>query len=382
MNVAHTAAIILAAGLSSRMGALKPLLPLGRETALCRCVRLLREAGADPVLAVTGREADRMSEAAREAGAVPVHNPDYARGMFSSVLAGTAALPGDADAFFVLPADIPLVRKGVPAALLRAAENAPETVRLVRPFFRGRPGHPPLLSRALVPRILAHDGTMGLAGALSPLEGAPGAILDLPVPDANILFDMDRPWDYLRALARVDRLDVPSPAECAAFFDALPDKGKAHALAVALRADAMARAVNANRTPAKRLDRALIRAAALLHDLAKGQKNHEARGGEELRFWGFSRAADIVAAHKDPVPAAGEPVNEREVTALADKLVRCDRPVDIAGRFGEKLAVYGSDPEAAAAIRRRRDNAFAVRDRIEAEAGKPLADILTGAGLA
>lgn len=371
MSGRRYAAVILAAGLSSRMKATKALLPLGRETALARAIRLAREAGCREVIAVLGHEADKTAPVALAAGASPVVNPDYRSGMFSSVLAGLGALPPEAGAFFVLPVDIPLVR---PAVLDALAAALPGNMA-VRPTFRGVPGHPPLLARGALAHVLDHDGAGGLAGAL---ERLPGGVADVPVPDANVLMDMDRPWDYLRVLTRLDRMEIPTPAECEAFLDAMPEKGRAHARAVAARAVAMARAVNARRAPAGRLDMELVRAAALLHDAAKGQPGHEAAGGRLLARWGFARTAVIVAAHKDPVPAEGRPVEAREVVALADKLVRCHRPVSVAERFDEKLRLYAHDPEAVAAIARRRDNALRVKHRVEAEMGRSLEDLFSG----
>jgi molybdenum cofactor cytidylyltransferase len=363
------AAIILAAGLSSRMGALKALLPLGPETTLARTVRLFKEAGCRDVIVVLGHESDKTAPEALAAGATPVKNPEYQQGMFTSVLAGVNALAPETGAFFVLPVDIPLVRPAVLDALRQALATAPQNIPAARPVFRGVPGHPPLFTRRAISVILNHDGQGGLAGALDKL---PGGVLDVPVPDANILMDMDQPWDYLRILARLDRLEIPSKAECAAFLDDMPEKGRAHGRAVAARAVIMAQAINARRAPAERLDLELVRAAALLHDVAKGQPRHEAEGGRLLAAWGFDRTAAIVAAHKDPVPAEGEPVIEREVVAFADKLVRCHHPVSVEERFGEKLRLYADDPEAVAAITRRRDNALRVKARIEAEIGRSL----------
>ena len=121
-------AVILAAGLSSRLagtGEFKPLSRLagpdgpGAATLLERAAALFRAAGVERILVVAGhRAAETRAEAAR-LGLGCVENPDYARGMLSSVRAGLAALPGDAGearssgdagAAFVLPVDIPLVR--------------------------------------------------------------------------------------------------------------------------------------------------------------------------------------------------------------------------------------------------------------------------------
>lgn len=360
-------ALILAAGLSSRMKARKALLPFGDQSVLARAVGLFRRAGAREVLVVAGHDPGPVLAEASAAGAAGLVNPDWAAGMWSSVRAGLTALLHGRGPVFVLPADIPLVRPASLAALLAALRESDAPA--ARPTFRGQPGHPPLLAGTAPPAVLAHDGQDGLAGALAALAG--GA-LDVPVMDEGVLLDMDQPWDYLRLLARFERLGIPTPAECAALLDTLPEAGRVHGRAVAMRAVAMALAVNARRAPAEALNVAAVRAAGLLHDLAKGRPRHEVEGGRMLEALGFSDIAGIVAAHRDPVPAEGRPVNEREVVALADKFVRGGQAMGIEERFGEKLEQWSHDPEAAAAIRRRLANALRVRERIEAEIGQDL----------
>src|ERR1035438_509749 len=104
------AAIVLAAGYSSRMAEFKPLLPLGGSTALELCIRLFRDAGVAEVLAVLGHRADELQPLAERAGARCILNPHFEQGIFSSISAGSRALAGWVEAAFVLPADIPLVR--------------------------------------------------------------------------------------------------------------------------------------------------------------------------------------------------------------------------------------------------------------------------------
>lgn len=210
------AAIILAAGLSSRLadptlphGGFKPLLPLDGETLLGRAAALFRAAGVDEIHVVTGhREAEVLAEAERLALSC-VHNPDFARGMFSSARAGLAALPHGLDATFVLPVDIPLVRPATLQRLQAAFSGQPALV----PEFLGEPGHPPLIAAWAAPFILEWSGEEGLRGALAALcafAGCPGGPLRVPVPDADVLFDLDRPKDYREALRRVARRGMPT----------------------------------------------------------------------------------------------------------------------------------------------------------------------------
>jgi molybdenum cofactor cytidylyltransferase len=188
-------ALILCAGRSSRMGAFKPLLPLGEETLLERVIRLFREAGIADVTAVLGHRAECAMPVLERHGVRPALNDRYDEGMFSSVKAGVATLDRSCRAFFLLPADIPLVRPETLKALMDAFREG--TADICRPCFRGRHGHPPLISSALIPAIAEFDGTGGLRALLARYCGRTA---DISVEDPGILLDLDGHDDYERAL--------------------------------------------------------------------------------------------------------------------------------------------------------------------------------------
>ncbi|WMW66199.1 DVU_1551 family NTP transferase [Nitratidesulfovibrio liaohensis] len=399
--------VVLAAGASSRMAPdFKPLLDLCGVSVLARCVALFRQAGVADVLVVTGHRADEVAAEAARLGAPTVHNPVWREGgMFSSVRAGLEAVArrggqtaefGRADGaggtgVLLLPVDAALVRPLTVRLLLERAAMHPDRVLL--PVFDGQWGHPPLLPPSVFPIVLADSGEGGLCGALHRL--GPQALEEVGVPDRFILRDMDTPEDYRAASADWSTREVPTPQEARALLAvrAVTPGGIAHAEGVAAVAVRLADALNAARTVAgqdegaggqpgprawldRDLDSELTEAAALLHDIAKGQPRHEAAGGALLCDLGFSGVADIVSAHRDATLADGQPLTEREVVYFADKLVRCHTVVDVERRFGEKLAQWRHDPEAASAIEGRMRRALALRARIEREAGRPLADIL------
>ncbi|MEG6504882.1 NTP transferase domain-containing protein [Nitratidesulfovibrio sp. 1201_IL3209] len=390
---------MLAAGASSRMTPdFKPLLDLGGATVLARCVEMFRQAGVADVLVVTGHRADEVAAEAARLGAATVHNPAWREGgMFSSVRAGLAAVAqrgggtdrtggtdgtGGARAL-LLPVDAALVRPLTVRLLLEHEARRPG--RVVLPVFGGQWGHPPLLPASVFSIILGDGGDGGLRGALHRL--GPGVLEEVGVPDRFILRDMDTPEDYRAACADWPVRNVPTSQEARALLAvrSMPSGGVAHAEGVAAVTVRLADALNAARTggvaggtvaTGALLDRDLAEAAALLHDIAKGQPHHEAAGGALLRELGFSGVADMVAAHRDTTLPDGQPLTERELVYFADKLVRCHTVVDVESRFGEKLAQWRHDAEAAAAIEGRMRRALALRTRIEREAGRPLADIL------
>jgi len=358
-------ALVLAAGLSERMGGLKPLLPLAGASALERCVSLFRAAGVAAVRVVTGHRAADVAAAARAAGAETAFNADYVAGMFSSVRAGVAALAPATEAFFVLPADIPLVRPATVRRLLEAAAGDDWTV--LYPAFRTERGHPPLLRAGLAPAILGHDGPGGLRAVLA--AQAAGA-RDLAVADAGVLRDMDRPADFAAMQERAARLDIPTDDEIAALWDlaGTPEATRDHCRAVARAAAGLCASLE---RAGARVDAALARAAALLHDVAKGRRSHEAAGAAFLEEHGFARVAEVVAAHRDLRLGPDQPLTAREMVFLADKLARGTAAVPLEQRYREKMAQWAHDPGVREEIAGRLERARAVAARFATAAGMP-----------
>lgn len=362
------AAIVLSAGRSSRLPRFKPLLKLGGQTLVARAAKLFRQAGVEELIVVTGNRTDEVSSEARVNGMRPVFNPRYDDGMYSSVVTGLRALTPGFEAVFILPVDIPLVRASTVLGLVRAWEGTEAQALL--PTFRGQPGHPPLIRAQAVPHIVGWNGPGGLAGALAMM-----LCEQLPVADAQILFDVDHEADFAEAEARFTRLDIPTRQEAQALLDihTAGERGHGHAQGVAQAALALGRALIAR---GYGLDLELIETAALLHDIAKGQPQHEKAGGEILAELGFPAVAEIVAAHRDIDPATLVVPTERELVYLADKLVRGAQRVSIMQRFQEKLDYYSQNEDACRAIRMRREHAMSMQKLIEDCVGKPLSAIL------
>ncbi|MUM76752.1 NTP transferase domain-containing protein [Pseudodesulfovibrio sp. F-1] len=364
------AAVIPAAGLSSRMGRCKPLLPLGRGTVLSRCVDLFRNNRIDQIIVVTGNNRDEVSAEAFRAGAKPVHNERFKQGMFSSVLTGIGALKNDVSAFFLLPADTPLIRPETIGRLAETYRNARPA--LLYPRFLDERGHPPVIGRELLGDIVGHDGAGGLRTVLQRHEAA---AMDLDTPDAGTVIDLDHPEDYGQALACFDA-QYPNERECRQLWAmrGLPEHVDEHCRAVAAVTDALCARLNA-RNGTSALNPALARGAALVHDIGKGTRHHEAAGAALLRSHGFHAAADIVAGHFDLTLAPDQPITEKEVVFLADKLVRCHSPVALDARYLEKLAVHRHEPGAEEAILGRLERARNLLARFDGELGESAEEV-------
>ncbi|WDP91719.1 MAG: NTP transferase domain-containing protein [Desulfobacter sp.] len=369
------AALIPAAGLSSRMGRYKPLLPLGRTDVITTVIGLFKRAGIREVIVVTGHNHDHLAPVVTAAGGRPLFNPDYASGMFSSIRAGVAGLPGGTRGFFLLPADIPAIRPATIGRIHRTFKENPEA--LVIPEFQEQTkgqtgnltGHPPLIPSRLIPAV-AQAGPEGNLRQI--LFSDKAGIIRLPVHDRGILMDADTPRGYDAVKAKYETLDIPDEAECRSIIHGELGEAPgicAHLTRVSTTALTLVRAIAPN---ALTLNPALIRAGALLHDIKRKEKDH-ARAGERLLLdLGFPGVARIVADHMDLVP--GPELDEAQIVYLADKLCDGDRlDLDYPRRFHEKANRF---PHVKKEIFNRLETARIIHARVESAAGRPLGEIL------
>ena len=184
-------AILLAAGYSSRMGRLKPLLPIGGTTVIRRQAEVL-DGLTDRTIVVTGYRGDEVEAHLSGSRVTTVRNQAFAEGMFTSVKAGILALDQEVSAFLILPVDYPLVD-----------EFHRSDTPVLYPSFSMRKGHPPVISADCIPDILSYQGDAGLKGALTPFNSEAEYF---SAEDETCIIDMDTPEDYKKVLALEARL--------------------------------------------------------------------------------------------------------------------------------------------------------------------------------
>lgn len=184
-------ALVLAAGASSRMGRVKALLEVDGEPLVTRCVRLLRAAGAAPVLVVLGHHAARLRGPVEAAGAGAVENPDPEGDQLSSLRVGLGALPAGAPGVLVLPVDHGLVREATIRAVMAAAGEDP--TRPAVPSVDMRRGHPTWFPAGLFGELVdpALEG-----GARTVLRRHARDLRHLVVDDPGAVRDLDTPEDW------------------------------------------------------------------------------------------------------------------------------------------------------------------------------------------
>jgi molybdenum cofactor cytidylyltransferase len=364
-------ALILAAGYSSRMGRFKPLLPIGPVTALERSVQLFRDSGIDDVRVVIGYQAEDLVPLLQKLGVPWIINERFQEGMLSSVKAGIETLESSRKAFFLLPADIPLVRPGTVVDLLNAYEK--DSPDILYPCFFGKRGHPPLISAALRSGIQSWDREGGLR---SFLQQSQCRFVDVEVADEYILLDMDTPEQYEEICGRLPDYDVPSRNECMAILTrklTVNDGVVAHSSRVAQVALRLTQALNKSGCG---LDEKLVSAASLLHDLAKGRPNHAATGAQIIAEMGYPSVAPIVAAHMKIEFSEGQSIREQDVVFLADKLVEGDQVVDLEERHQKKLDECATDERVCEAIAARLANSLRLKRKLESLLDNPIESVL------
>ncbi len=211
-----TGAVIVAAGMSSRMGDFKPMLSIGSISIAQRVVATLQQSGVERIVMVTGFNATALERHLANNGIVFLRNENYATThMFDSACIGLAYLRDKCDRVLFTPVDIPLFTAATVRKLLES------DALLAVPVCEGVTGHPTLISCELIDAILADPGENGLKGAL---QRCGAELVKIPVADRGILHDADTPEDY-KALLRFHNEQLVRPVVSVAlsrekpFFD-------------------------------------------------------------------------------------------------------------------------------------------------------------------
>jgi molybdenum cofactor cytidylyltransferase len=186
----NVAAVILAAGRSTRMGGPNKLLAELNGKALVRIVAEQAVASkAGSVTVVTGHQAAEVEKALAGLKVSFVRNPDFAEGLATSVKAGIAAIPADADGAVVCLGDMPLIDARLIDRLIAAF--APDRGHLITvPVSDGRRGNPVLWSRRFFGELMTLDGDIGARHLIAKHAEA---VADVPVEGAGAFLDIDTP---------------------------------------------------------------------------------------------------------------------------------------------------------------------------------------------
>jgi molybdenum cofactor cytidylyltransferase len=193
------AAVVLAAGLSRRMGQAKLLMPVGGRAIVRYVVESVLAGGVDSVWVVTGPDVEPIEAALAGLEVQIAVNPAPEEGQASSLRAGIAALPASVDAVLIALGDQPSLAPSIIPALLAARRTSPKLI--VAPRYRDGQGNPVLFKREIFPELLRLTGDQG---ARPIIQKEPARVewveLDLPMPpDVDTLDDYEKIRANLRA---------------------------------------------------------------------------------------------------------------------------------------------------------------------------------------
>ncbi len=201
--MARISAIVLAAGLSRRLGRNKLLLPLGGETVVRKTTQATLASPVSEVVVVTGHAQAAVREALDGLDVRFVHNPRYAEGQSTSMIAGINAAHTDTGAYLFVLGDQPLLTPEIVRDMLRLYEASEPKALVVAPTCGDRRGNPTLFSALLRDELLGVRGDAGGRSVIKTLEEkSPEKLVFLALDDDGILLDIDTEKDYGRVLRK------------------------------------------------------------------------------------------------------------------------------------------------------------------------------------
>ncbi|MGN0159676.1 MAG: NTP transferase domain-containing protein [Brotaphodocola sp.] len=184
--------LILAAGLSSRMGSYKPLMEVDGQSMICHVISMMRTAGAEVIVVVTGYRREDLENHLADMNVEFAFNPDFATTQqLESLKIGLSQLQNRCERIMISPADVPLVHTRTVDQLLALDGD------FIRPLYKGEPGHPVILKNNWISYVLQYDGPGGLKGAM---ESSGCALQNYDVKDMGVILDNDTRQDFDRLL--------------------------------------------------------------------------------------------------------------------------------------------------------------------------------------
>ena len=360
-------AVILAAGFSSRMKDFKPLLPIGGTTMVEAAINLFKANQITDIVVVTGHNSGQLEPYVKNAGALPVFNPDFASGMLTSIQKGIKNIRPDHAGFFLLPVDIPAIRPSTVCRMIQAFQTTADHV--IMPYFNDTPGHPPLIPHRFKKDILGLENGSTLRDVLLSTKTP---VIPLKVCDRGVLMDADDKKGYKEVCQKLHAHQIPDKEECCSIIDEmLPNETgiRKHLADVSLTALKITHALT------DKLNTDLVIAAAMLHDIKRKEKHHAAAGARLIQDIGFTEVSKIIAQHMDIHVDPTTPLKEKEIVYFADKICNGHGlDLNYHKRFAECIMKL---PWARTNISRRYENTRLIQARIEASAQKTIEEILS-----
>ena len=189
-------AIILAAGLSKRMGKPKLFLPYLNKPLIRYPVLLAVDQKFAPIIVVGGKFMPQLQFELKEyvEQISIISNPAYEMGMSSSLKTGIRALNEEVDAVFIFLGDQPFVSAEIIERLTKVyKENLANGVKIVRPRYAKQPGHPILFDKSLFSQFEALTGDEGGKRIIKSNENH---LIYVDIENSKLNLDIDTPQEY------------------------------------------------------------------------------------------------------------------------------------------------------------------------------------------
>ena len=184
-------AIVLAAGLSSRMGQFKLLLDYKGTKVLNYIIETLLDSVVSEIIVVTGHNSDIVSKELACYNIKNVFNSDYKKGMHTSVMCGVRNINNNADAFMIVLGDQPPINSTLINNIVEYWYNSAKGITI--PSFNNKKGHPVIFDSKYISQAINLNPELGLRKLINDNKED---IDYLIVHSDNILFDIDTPEDY------------------------------------------------------------------------------------------------------------------------------------------------------------------------------------------
>lgn len=184
-------AILLAAGESKRMGKTKQLMPLGQSTLLEKAIDNLLNSSVDETIVVVGHKAGEITRTIAGRPVKIALNPDYRRGMSTSIIAGLKQADPRSQAVMLAMGDQPLVASRTINRLIDAFKKHNKGIAV--PTHRGRRGHPVIFDIKYKAELLMLKGDIG---GREIVKNHPDDVLEVPVDSPSVISDIDTQEEY------------------------------------------------------------------------------------------------------------------------------------------------------------------------------------------
>jgi len=204
MEKEPTAGIILAAGMSTRFGSLKPLFKIGKNNILAMVVDASLGSRLDEVVLVLGYRADiimpAIGENLRRTKLKTVINPCYTDGMSLSIQRGLKEIKDEFPSIMIILGDHPLLKPGIIDLLLNRFRSSDKSICL--PVYKGIRGHPVCFSGVFYPALMTIRGDIG---ARDIIRENPGEVLEVELDDSDPFFSVDDNEDIAELASRLKK---------------------------------------------------------------------------------------------------------------------------------------------------------------------------------